>query len=69
MKQAGALVAVATYCEAEEDSLASGAALVRRYLDVAFGDKSKEYIPGVCCEHGPVWATVIGIFRNFEHIS
>ena len=47
MKQQ-AVVAIATFADTEEDSLASGASLVRRYLDVAFGDKSKELIPGGC---------------------
>ena len=45
MKQHG-IVAIASFADTEADSVASGAGLVRLYLDVALGDKSKELIPG-----------------------
>ena len=42
-----ASVAIATYADEEQESLCSGVALVRRYLDVAFDGKSQQYIPGL----------------------
>jgi hypothetical protein len=46
MKEHG-LVAIASFADTEADSVASGAGLVRLYLDVALGDQSKELIPGL----------------------
>jgi hypothetical protein len=45
--QKHAKVAIATFADDEEEALISGKALVRKYLDIAFGEqKSKELIPG-----------------------
>lgn len=42
-----AIVAIATFADDEEEALVSGRDLVRRYLNVAFGEaKSNELIPG-----------------------
>ncbi len=46
MKQ-GAIVAIASFADTEDDCVASGAGLVRMYLDHAFGVESKSLIPGL----------------------
>lgn len=50
--RAGAKVCIATFADTEAESLLSGLALVRRYLDVAFNGKSANYIPD---EHIEAW--------------
>ena len=46
MKQ-NAIVAVASFADTEEDCIASGISLIRKYLEVAFGENSQDFIAGM----------------------
>ena len=67
-----AIVAVATFADTEEGSFLSGKTLVRAYLDVAFGAKSKDLIPGLCvcvCVCVCVCASAISVILDLITIN